>query len=116
VGKYDYNPELAKALLREAGYPKGFAITLFTPKGRYLMDYRIAEAIQGYLASVGIAAEVKTMEWATYISTVLKPLEESPLELFLLGWGPWILDPDQMLLPSLPLLTVASDRVRRILL
>jgi ABC-type transport system substrate-binding protein len=99
VGKYDYNPELAKALLREAGYPKGFAITLFTPKGRYLMDYRIAEAIQGYLASVGIAAEVKTMEWATYISTVLKPLEESPLELFLLGWGPWILDPDQMLYP-----------------
>ena len=97
VGQYAYNPELAKALLREAGYPKGFEITLFTPKGRYLMDYRIAEAIQGYLGSVGIAAQIKTMEWSTYISTVLKPLEESPLELYLLGWGPWILDPDQQL-------------------
>lgn len=63
------------------------------------MDYRIAEAVQGYLAAVGIAAEIRTMEWATYIATVLKPLEESPLELYLLGWGPWILDPDQQLYP-----------------
>ncbi len=99
IGQYAYNPELAKALLEEAGYPRGFKITLFTPKGRYLMDYRIAEAVQAYLARVGIEVEVKTMEWATYISTILKPLEESPLELFLLGWGPWIVDPDQMLYP-----------------
>ena len=48
---------------------------------------------------MSIPVYIKTMEWATYMSTVLKPLEESPLELFLLGWGPWILDPDQELYP-----------------
>jgi len=99
IGQYSYDPELAKKLLQEAGYPTGFKVTLFTPRGRYLMDFRIAEAVQAYLARVGITAEIKTMEWATYISTVLKPLEENPLELFLLGWGPWILDPDQQLYP-----------------
>lgn len=99
TGPYPYDPEKAKQLLAEAGYPKGFKVTLFTPHGRYLMDYRIAQAIQGYLAKVGVAVEVREMEWATYIATLLKPLEETPLQLYLLGWGPWILDPDQMLYP-----------------
>lgn len=99
VGPYPYDPGLAKTLLREAGYPNGFRIKLFTPKGRYLMDYRIAEAVQGYLGAVGITAEVITMEWATYVQTQMLPLEENPFELYLLGWGPWILDPDQQLYP-----------------
>jgi len=99
IGPYEYNPAKAQQLLTQAGYPNGFKITLLTPHGRYLMDYRIAEAVQGYLAKVGVAVEVKEMEWATYIATLLKPLSESPLQLYLLGWGPWILDPDQMLYP-----------------
>ena len=99
VGPYEYNPAKAKQLLAEAGYPKGFTITLMTPHGRYLMDYRVAEAIQGYLAKVGITVKIKEMEWATYLSLVRKPVNENPTQLFLLGWGPWILDPDQMLRP-----------------
>ncbi len=99
VGPYPYDPDKAKQLLAEAGYPNGFKLTLFTPHGRYLMDYRVAQAVQGYLAKVGVAVEVREMEWATYISTLLKPLDESPLQIYLLGWGPWILDPDQMLYP-----------------
>ena len=59
----------------------------------------VAEAIQGYLAKVGITVKIKEMEWATYLSLVRKPVNENPTQLFLLGWGPWILDPDQMLRP-----------------
>lgn len=99
TGPYPYNPQKAKQLLAAAGYPDGFKLTLFTPHGRYLMDYRIAQAVQSYLGKIGINVEIREMEWATYISTLLKPLEESPLQLYLLGWGPWILDPDQMLYP-----------------
>lgn len=99
LGEYTYDPAKAKQLLAEAGYPDGFELTLMTPHGRYLMDYRVSEAVQGYLAKVGITLKVKEMEWATYISTLLQPLDKTPLQLFLLGWGPWILDPDQMLYP-----------------
>ena len=99
VGPYEYNPAKAKQLLAEAGYANGFEITMMTPHGRYLMDYRITEAVQGFLGKVGITVNIKEMEWATYLSTVRKPLDENPTQLFLLGWGPWILDPDQMLYP-----------------
>lgn len=99
TGQYKYDPAKAKQLLAEAGYPNGFELTLMTPHGRYLMDYRVSEAVQGYLAKVGITLKVKEMEWATYISTLLQPLDKTQLQLFLLGWGPWILDPDQMLYP-----------------
>ncbi len=99
VGPYAYDPAKAKQLLAEAGYPHGFKVTLMTPHGRYLMDYRVAEAIQGYLGKVGITVNIKEMEWATYLSVIRKPVDESPLQLFLIGWGPWILDPDQMLRP-----------------
>lgn len=99
VGAYPYDPAKAKALLAEAGYPNGFEVVFHTPDGRYLMDKKIAEAIQHYLSAVGVKAELKTMEWAAYLAFVRKPINENTAQMFLMGWGPWILDGDQMVYP-----------------
>jgi len=53
-----YDPEKAKALLKEAGYPDGFEITLAGPNDRYVNDARIAEAAVQYLNKVGIKAKL----------------------------------------------------------
>lgn len=96
---YPYDPERARQLLAEAGYPDGFKTTLYHPTGRYLMDAAIAEAVQSYLLDVGIEVELVTMEWAAYIAFTRKPLEESELEMYLLGWGCVTMDADYGLYP-----------------
>ncbi len=59
---YPYDPDKAKQLLAEAGYPDGFTIPLMTRKGRFLKDAEIVEATAGFLAKVGIKAEIKYLE------------------------------------------------------
>src|SRR5690606_6902217 len=78
VGSYDYDPERARELLAEAGYPDGFSTTLYSPSGRYLQDIQIAEAIQSMLAEVGIQAEIETLEWSAYLSATNQPAEARP--------------------------------------
>ncbi len=99
VGPYEYDPEKARELLADAGYEDGFEMTFHHPEGRYLMDRRVAEAIQGYMAEVGVDVEMRTMEWAAYLEFIRLPIEETESNMFLLGWGPWIFDGDQMLYP-----------------
>lgn len=63
---YEYDPERAKSLLAEAGYPNGFRMVLWSPDGRYLKDRQVAEAVQGYLQAIGIQCELQIWEWAPY--------------------------------------------------
>ena len=87
VGEYEYDPERARELLAEAGYPDGFSTTLYSPTGRYLQDIQIAEAIQSQLAEVGIDATLETLEWSAYLETTSRPAEENEVPMALLGWG-----------------------------
>lgn len=59
---YPYDPAKAKELLAEAGYKDGFTIPLMTRKGRFLKDAEIVEATAGFLAKVGIKADIKYLE------------------------------------------------------
>jgi len=59
---FSYNPEKAKALLREAGYPDGFAVAWNLCKGCWLKDSEILEAIANQLRAVGIRVTIKLLE------------------------------------------------------
>jgi peptide/nickel transport system substrate-binding protein len=95
--QYEYNPEKAKELLKKAGFDFSKTINMRTPSGRYLFDKQVSEAIQAYLQAIGVKVELRTYDWPTYIAGLLKPLKETELEVFLLGWGPMILDADMTL-------------------
>lgn len=95
TGVYEYDPERARELLAEAGFPDGMNITLHSPTGRYMQDIQIAEAVQSYLADVGVNAEIITLEWAAYLSEIGRGAEESITQLGLMGWGVSTGDADQ---------------------
>ncbi len=95
---YTYDPQKAKELLKEAGYPNGFKVILYTPVGRYLFDKEVAQAIGQYLRNVGIQVEVRPIaDWPTYVHMLLAPKNETKLQLFLVGWAPDVPDPHNYL-------------------
>jgi len=96
VVDYEYNPEKAKELLAEAGFPDGFTTELWAmPVARPYMPQpkEIATALQQQLAVVGIETEIVTMDWATY----LEKGEYGEHKLYLLGWTGDNGDPDNFL-------------------
>lgn len=95
IGTYEYNPEKARELLAEAGYPDGINVTLHSPTGRYMQDIQISEAVQSYLADVGINATIKTLEWSSYLADIARPKEEAIVEIAMMGWGVSTGDADQ---------------------
>ena len=66
---YDYDPEKAKALLTEAGYPDGISFTIAIPSN-YDFHVRTGEVIVSQLAKAGIKAEIKLVEWASWLSDI----------------------------------------------
>ncbi len=78
-----YDPQAARALLAEAGYADGFALTLHGPNNRYINDELIVQAVAQMLARVGIRAQVQAMPVNVYFP---KARAES-FSAALLGWG-----------------------------
>ncbi|MEQ9258762.1 MAG: ABC transporter substrate-binding protein [Roseovarius sp.] len=70
TGNSQYDPEMAKALLAEAGYPDGFTTTLKLPPPSYAR--RGGEIIASQLRAVGIETEITNLEWAQWLEQVFK--------------------------------------------
>jgi peptide/nickel transport system substrate-binding protein len=87
----------AKALLAEAGYRNGIDLTLNSPRGRYLQDKEVAEAVAGQLTRAGIRTSIRTFEWATYRKLVF---DHKAGPMFLIGWGNATWDADASLSPT----------------
>ncbi len=64
-----YDPEKAKALLRDVGY-KGELVELDTPEGAFPQDREMTEAVAGMLQKVGINAKVNVIELAVRVQTI----------------------------------------------
>ncbi|MCX8114199.1 MAG: ABC transporter substrate-binding protein, partial [Burkholderiaceae bacterium] len=92
-----YDPQRARRLLAEAGYPNGFEVTLDCPNNRYVNDEEICIAVAAMLTKVGIATKVTAMPRATYFPK----LEKYDTSFFMLGWGGAITDAQTTLWPVL---------------
>ena len=65
--EYAYNPEAAKTLLADAGYPKGFKTNIVVESGS---DLELLQLVKSYFAQIGIDMEIRTMESAAWVAFV----------------------------------------------
>ena len=89
---FEYNPEKAKALLKEAGYPDGFSMEL-TQSANSPSTLKVNEALQAMLADVGIKAEIKQMDSAAWSAT----RKEGKLGSYFTSWSADYNDPDNFI-------------------
>jgi peptide/nickel transport system substrate-binding protein len=79
----EYDPDQAMALLEQAGYGDGFAVTLHGPNDRYINDADVLQAIAQMWSRIGLQTEVETMPRSVYFGRA-SALEFSVM---LVGWG-----------------------------
>jgi ABC-type transport system substrate-binding protein len=83
---YTYDPAAAKALLKDAGFPNGFDVTLSyrdVVRGYLPQASKVAQELQAQLKEVGINVKINVMESGAYLQSVAAG-EQS---MFMLGWG-----------------------------
>src|SRR5579862_7801373 len=90
------DPDAAKKLLTEAGYPDGFEVTMDCPNDRYVNDAAICQAVVGMLARIGVKVSLLAQPKAQYFGKVLKP-GGYQTSFYLLGWTPASMDSHNVL-------------------
>ncbi len=109
VKDYEYNPELAKSLLKSVGYEDidgdgtlekkvngniiKFQFTLMTNQGNTTRRL-VAEVVQQQLKKIGIKVDIQIVEWSVFINNFINPRN---FDAVVLGWALSI-DPDQYLI------------------
>jgi peptide/nickel transport system substrate-binding protein len=81
-----YDPDKAKHLLAEAGYPDGFEVHMDCPNDRYVNDAEICQAVVGMLARVGVKVDLLAQPKAIYFGKILPPKLDT--DFYLIGWQP----------------------------
>jgi len=77
------DPERAKKLLADAGYPNGFETQLNCPNNRYVNDEEICQAVVSMWARIGVKARLSAEGMSTFIVKV----QNFDTSAYLLGWG-----------------------------
>ena len=83
AGRPAHDPDRARDLLAEAGYPDGFSFGLKCPNDRYLNDAAVCQAVVTMLAQVGLDARLETMPVRNY----WPELRADNFDMYLLGWS-----------------------------
>lgn len=83
-----YDIKKAKDLMKEAGYEKGFSITLDAPNDRYVSDEDIAKAIASMLAKIDIKVNLNVQPKSKFFPKILK----NQSSFYLFGWTAMSLD------------------------
>jgi peptide/nickel transport system substrate-binding protein len=81
VKPYEYDPNSAKELLKEAGFEKGLELTLITSDRKERIN--MAEVIQSQLKGIGIKVNIQVLEYGAYIEAV----DTGEQDMFIGGWG-----------------------------
>jgi peptide/nickel transport system substrate-binding protein len=78
-----FDPDGARRLLAEAGYPEGFRIQLNAPNDRYINDARIAQAVGGMWTRIGVRTAVEAQTWSIFVNRAGR----AEYSAHLIGWG-----------------------------
>ena len=92
VEGYDYNPEKAKELLKEAGFENGFDTTIKTSGDVRSLE---AQVVQANLQEIGINVEIELLDWGAY----LEAINGGNMEMYIISWGNPTMDPAESLNP-----------------
>lgn len=108
---YPYDPQRAKELLKQAGFPNGFTMSIWAPAIQRVYNpnaLRMAELMQADLAQVGIEAQIISYEWNTFRQRMARGEHDTAL----IGWVADNADPDNFLRPLLSCEAVRSGANR----
>jgi peptide/nickel transport system substrate-binding protein len=92
-GTHPYDPEKARALLKEAGYPGGFTTDLEC-SAQQPTD-AICQAIAGMLSRVGIKANYRPLQF----NVLLPKLLQGDTMMYVIGWTTATAEPEGVLVP-----------------
>ncbi|MDQ6621761.1 MAG: ABC transporter substrate-binding protein, partial [Pseudomonadota bacterium] len=82
--RYPYDPNAAKKLLADAGYPAGFTVGMNCPNDRYVNDEQICQAVVAMLARVGVKVNLLAETKSKYFAKILA----RNTSFYMLGWTP----------------------------
>ena len=77
-----YSPEVAQKLLKLADLPQGFTVDFACPKGRYVNDAEVCQAIASMWGKVGVKARLRLVDPTAYFPMV----QRHEASIYLMGW------------------------------
>lgn len=83
VKNIPYDPQQAKALLAQAGFPEGFQLTVHVPGDRYPQAPEAMQAVAQFWSRVGVKVQLEVLPWAVYANKANK----NELAVSVIAWG-----------------------------
>jgi cationic peptide transport system substrate-binding protein len=106
-----FNPQQARQLLAEAGYPNGFSLDIWAMPVQRMYNpnaQKMAELIQADLSAIGVRARIVSYEWNTF----RRKLGQGEHDTVLIGWSADNADPDNFMRPLLSCAAAVSGSNR----
>lgn len=100
IDEYSYDPAAARNLLKEAGFPEGFSMTLWvrpSSQANNASNLKTAQLIQNDLARIGIQVRIVQLSW----NSMRSMLQEGRHDAVVLEWHADNADPDNFFRPLL---------------